>query len=122
MARWNKSNNAMQLTQVCYNLAILSPERRLEALREFQLSMQMVDADFAEFQQDVVDPMIRRCDAAIPNVLSAVQRRFDFLPSSEWEESDDDKLPKPTTLDRYSPCACGSGKKFKFCRGCRVRK
>lgn len=113
-------NKAMQLTQVCYNVAILSPERRLVALRELQLSMQMDDAEFADLQQDVIDPMLRRCEAAMPSVLSAAQRRFDLLPSNEWEEAARDDRPKPTTADRYAPCPCNSGKKLKFCCGSRA--
>ncbi len=91
-------------------------------LGEMQQSLKMDDEEFATFRQSIVVPMIRRHEEMFPGLRS---RSFaDPAPSSP-------SLPAHTRkarpgerypgTDRYAPCPCGSGEKYKFCCGAKGR-
>lgn len=114
-------NKAMTLGQCCYNLALLSEDGREEVLRGLRTDFEMGEAEFDEFRRSIIDPMIRRHEQMFPrlhNRGSAGLWGADF-PPLESSEPPVAKAPAkaPASPDRYAPCPCGSGEKYKFCCG-----
>ena len=82
----------------------------------------MDDEEFEQFQRSLIDPMIRRHDEMFPlmhhrgftdrseNVLSVQPHPRTPAPAAKY----------PAT-DRYAPCSCNSGEKFRFCCGAKRR-
>ncbi|HMB07218.1 MAG TPA: SEC-C metal-binding domain-containing protein [Isosphaeraceae bacterium] len=115
-------NKAFAISQLCYNLALLPDDRRDTMLSEMRQTLGMDDAEFAEFRRSVIVPMIRRHEEMFPGMH---RRTFgDSAPSSSSLRAPTRKAaPRdryPGT-DRYAPCPCGSGEKYKFCCGAKGR-
>ena len=53
-------NKAMTISQLCWNLALLSEEGRDRMLSEIRPSLDMDEEQFGEFRRSIIDPMIRR--------------------------------------------------------------
>ena len=111
-------NKAFAMTQLCYNLALLPEDSRDTTLSEFRSAVNMDDEEFDAFRRSVIAPMIRRHQEMFP----LLHRRFATRPS----ESGPSPRAQPTTAapaekypgtDRYAPCPCDSGEKYKFCCG-----
>ena len=115
-------NKAFAISQLCYNLALLPDDQRDTTLDEMRQSLEMDEAEFAEFRRSVIDPMIRRHEEMFPGM----HRRIfgDAVPSSSSPRAQTRKASPgeryPGT-DRYAPCPCGSGEKYKFCCGAKGR-
>ena len=115
-------NKAFAISQLCYNLALLPDDRRDTMLSEMRQTLGMDDAEFAEFRRSVIVPMIRRHEEMFPGM-----RRLKFTDSAPSPSSP--RAPTPNAApgkrypgtDRYAPCPCGSGKKYKFCCGAKGR-
>ncbi len=138
----DEMNRAMTVAQMCWNLAILPEGEREEILDKFKAALEMTDGEFTEFRQHVVLSMIERHHEMFPGMRSRSKQIPDMidgiLPASvkkycgvTMERCDGaeisrhiDAVPSPTKkppkADRYAPCPCGSGRKYKFC--CGVRK
>ena len=115
-------NKAFAIGQLCYNLALLPDDQRDAMLSEMRPTLRMDDAEFAEFRRSVVMPMIRRHEEMFPGLHG---RSFGAsAPSSPSLRADSRKAAPggryPGT-DRYAPCPCGSGEKYKFCCGAKRR-
>ena len=101
-----------------------------------------MDADeFEEFRRSLLEPMIARHEEMFPLLHQRLRARAPTNDSpagerSSWPEPDwiapesrpfasepraAAAVPKKSTIDRYGPCPCGSGKKFKFCCGAKGR-
>jgi hypothetical protein len=111
-------NKALQMTQLCYNLALLPEERRDTVLSEFQSSVNMGDEEFNAFRRSFIAPMIQRHQEMFPRL----HRRSgsDFLESGfapQVQRGTPGSAEKEPVIDRYAPCPCNSGEKFKFCCG-----
>ncbi len=112
---------ALSLSTLCYNLALVPEDKREDALAEFRSKGGMNEEQFVEFRRDVIDPMIRRHEAmfpglhnrVIPGALAARPATATPAPAQPQPRPGD---PYPGT-DRYAPCPCGSGEKYKFCCG-----
>ena len=117
---------ALNLSMICWNLASLPTERREEAIDEMQPSLGMDDTEFAEFRRALLVPMIVRRHEMFP----AAQRWGSTGGVTvERDEPDEPWAPQQSTLtlarprkkypvdDRYGPCPCNSGQKYKFCCG-----
>jgi uncharacterized protein YecA (UPF0149 family) len=104
-------NRAMTLAQTCWNLALLPENQRETAIDELKPALDMADGEFAEFRQNIVLPMIHRHREMFPglHVYSKPTSNTVGVVSSETK-----KYPG---TDRYAPCPCGSGRKYKFCCG-----
>jgi uncharacterized protein YecA (UPF0149 family) len=102
---------AMAIAQMCWNLAILSEGEREKAIEDMKPALEMTDEEFADFRQDVILPMIQRHHAMFPGLNKGAQRTSSIptLTSSPTK-----KYPG---TDRYAPCPCGSGRKYKWCCG-----
>ena len=113
-------NKALVIGQLCYNLA-LSPEDRREAmLSELQPALRMDDEEFEAFRSSIVIPMIRRHEEMFPRI----HQRVVTDPRGSrplWPTRPRIEAPTATSpeIDRYAPCPCHSGKKYKFCCGLR---
>jgi hypothetical protein len=114
-------NKALQLSQLCYNLALLPEADRETTISGMRQGLDMDDAEFDAFRRGVIDPMIRRHQQMFPLMH---QRRTTALwdGPSLWSDSE---MPEPAKesppTDRYAPCPCNSGRKYKFCCGTKRR-
>jgi hypothetical protein len=115
-------NKVFAISQLCYNLALLPDDRRDTMLSEMRQSLGMDDVEFAEFRRSVIDPMIRRHEELFPGMR---RRSFgDSAPSPFSPRAYTSKAApgeRYPGIDRYAPCPCGSGEKYKFCCGAKGR-
>ena len=115
-------NKAFAISQLCYNLALLPEDSRDKTLSEMRPTLKMDDEEFDEFRRSIIDPMIRRHEEMFPRMhrrgsanlcaerpLAAGAAREMAAPAEKY----------PGT-DRYAPCPCNSGEKYKFCCGRRA--
>jgi uncharacterized protein YecA (UPF0149 family) len=111
-------NNAFSMSTLCYNLALLPEDSREEALSEMRPTLKMDDEEFKEFRRSVIDPMIRRHQEMFPlmhrRVATALSQSATPLWSQPKMAAAAEKYPG---TDRYAPCPCNSGEKYKFCCG-----
>jgi hypothetical protein len=115
-------NKAFAISTLCYNLALLPEDQRDTTLSEMQRDLEMDDEEFDEFRRSIVDPMIRRHQEMFP----LMHRRVATAPlqsgPSPWSQpkmaAAAEKYPG---TDRYAPCPCNSGEKYKFCCGAKRR-
>jgi hypothetical protein len=116
-------NKAFALSQACYNLALLPKEDREAAIDEMRSSLAMDDEEFAEFRRELVDPMIQRHERMFPLMhrrISAHLLQSRSLPGAYPTIAEHPETPPPPS-DRYAPCPCNSGRKYKFCCGAKRR-
>jgi SEC-C motif len=111
-------NNAFTLSQLCYNLALLPEHSRDRTLSEMRPALKMDDEEFDAFQRSIVVPMIRRHQEMFPKmhrrVATDLPQSGPSLPAQPRMASPAEKYPG---IDRYAPCPCNSGQKYKFCCG-----
>jgi uncharacterized protein YecA (UPF0149 family) len=115
-------NKAFEMSQLCYNLALLPEADRETTISEMQQSLKMDDAEFDEFRRGLIDPMIRRHQHMFPLMhrrVSAARSQNGPPPLSVLEMPEPAETAPPT--DRYAPCPCNSGRKYKFCCGAKRR-
>ena len=109
---FEQTEKAFGLAQVCFNLAQLPLDEREEFIQRMQSDMGLDDAEFADFRQGLIDPMMARHDRAASLANLAVETTYRNRIGSDHQS------PRPkVTVDRYAPCPCQSGKKYKFCCG-----
>jgi SEC-C motif len=115
-------NKAFAISQICFNLALLPDDRRETTLSEMRPTLKMDDEEFDAFRRSIVVPMIRRHQEMFP----LMHRRDSTDPSqsspSLWAHPKKAAAAElyPGT-DRYAPCPCNSGEKYKFCCGAKGR-
>jgi hypothetical protein len=115
-------NEALSISQLCYNLAISPEATRETVLRELRPSFPMDDDEFDAFLRELLLPMIRRHERMFP----LMHRRLSAGRSSSGSSSRGDRISAeaaktPPPSDRYAPCPCNSGRKYKFCCGAKGR-
>jgi hypothetical protein len=126
----SQMQRAMNIAQLCWNLALLPEEKRNAAIDEYQSPLKMSDEDFAEFRHKIILPMIRRHIEKFPGLHSrsqqlrqatvAVSPPTRMYPTEHLFSSFGDASPPPmkrSAMGRYDPCPCGSGRKYKWCCG-----
>ena len=115
-------NEAMAISQLCYNLALLPEDRRETMFGEMRQDLGMDDAEFAEYRRSIIDPMIRRHEEMFPGMRN---RSFAAPAPSPPSPPAHTRKARPGErypgTDRYAPCPCGSGEKYKFCCGAKGR-
>jgi hypothetical protein len=115
-------NEAVAISQLCFNLALLADEQRGTMLSEMQLTLKMNDREFDEFLRSTVNPMIRRHKEMFPLMhrrgSSDTQQSAPALRTHTRNAAIAERYPG---TDRYAPCPCNSGEKYKFCCGSRGR-
>jgi hypothetical protein len=121
-------NKAFTISQLCYNLALMPEDERDRMLGEMRPSLQMDDEEFDDFRRSVVVPMIRRHQEMFPRMHG--RKSADFSPSGPSRSGPSPIGPSLQTrlnaparreaypgTNRYAPCPCNSGRKYKFCCG-----
>jgi hypothetical protein len=115
-------NKAFAISQLCYNLALFPHDERSAAVAEMQRSLKMADAEFDDFRRSVLDPMIQRHEAMFPRLHGRVSddpsQSGPSLRAHPRQTARGEKYPG---TDRYAPCPCNSGEKYKFCCGAKRR-
>jgi hypothetical protein len=111
-------NKALAIGQLCFNLALFPEDKRDTALGEMRTSLQMNDEEFDEFRNSIVTPMIQRHQQMFPQM----HRRVSTSPwlSGPLAPAQPSMAASAETYpgtDRYAPCPCNSGQKYKFCCG-----
>lgn len=119
-------NKAMQLSMMCYNLALLPGDKQDEMLSGMQGQLNMDDVEFQDFKDSLVLPMIRRHHEMFPQ-MSNRRGVSDFVSDEKPIRASRQTIPvaqapkaPAVALDPYASCPCNSGKKYKFC--CRIKK
>jgi SEC-C motif len=115
-------NKAFALSQLCYNLSLLPEDSRDKTLSEMRTQLGMDDEEFDDFRRSIIAPMIRRHEEMFPRM----HQRFAVGPSQSGlspgaharKAAPAEKYPG---TDRYAPCPCNSGEKYKFCCGAKRR-
>ena len=110
-------NKALAISQVCWNLAILPKGDQEEMLNKLRPSLEMDADEFEEFRQSLLVPMIQRHEEMFPRLQ---QRRTDSSQNDLWSQERERsaaRTEKYPGTDRYAPCPCNSGRKYKFCCG-----
>jgi hypothetical protein len=116
-------NKAFMISQLCFNLALVPEDSRDRAMSEMRPSLNMSDEEFDDFRHSIIVPMIRRHQEMFPQM----HRRVSTNSSPSGPSPSGPSLrarprmtasaqPYPGT-DRYAPCPCNSGEKYKFCCG-----
>ena len=105
---------AMTMAQMCWNFALLPEDQRDAAIEKVKPALNMTDEVFAEFRLKFILPMIRRHCQMFP-LLHSRSKPMSILFDDEPPPPPPKK--KPVVKDRYAPCPCGSGRKYKWCCG-----
>jgi uncharacterized protein YecA (UPF0149 family) len=117
-------NKALKMSQLCYNLALTPEADRERMISEMRQSLEMNDEEFDAFRRGLIDPMIRRHHEMFPLMHQRRATARSQNGSSPWALPEmaepAEASPSPPT-DRYAPCPCNSGRKFKFCCGAKRR-
>jgi len=101
--------SAISIAQMCWNIALLPQSKQEDALASFRSALNMEDdAEFEDFKQSVVEPMILRHHKMFPNMSR--------INSQSIPAANPGKRKYPGT-GRNEPCPCNSGKKYKWCCG-----
>ncbi|MGM0531720.1 MAG: SEC-C metal-binding domain-containing protein [Bacteroidota bacterium] len=93
---------------MCWNLALLPESKQEEMLAKMRSALNMDDAEFADFREEVIAPMILRHHKMFPNISRQ------YLQTSASAAPNEKKYPG---TGRNEPCPCNSGKKYKWCCG-----
>jgi hypothetical protein len=111
-------DNALGMSQICFNLALMPAEERTSFLKDLQPDLGMNDQELEEFQRDVVVPMIRRHEKMFPlmHLRSAFGSMDGFFSPRQSVLATKPKQKYPGA-EPYEPCPCNSGKKYRFCCG-----
>lgn len=115
-------NKALPIGQLCYNLALLPDDQRPEMLDHMRSAFDLDDEEFDDFKRSLVAPLICRHEQMIPGLhrrdLPGDTRSFPtrVAPRVAAKPSETQR-----PIDRYAPCPCNSGKKYKFCCGMKLR-
>jgi uncharacterized protein YecA (UPF0149 family) len=110
-------NRALSIAQMCWNFALLPEDQREAAINEIQPALNMTDADFAEFRQRLILPMIARHHEMFPGLHGRLTQVPQVSRVSNTVAAVPSPRKTPPRTDRYAPCPCGSGRKYKFCCG-----
>jgi uncharacterized protein YecA (UPF0149 family) len=111
---------ALQLSQLCWNLAILPQESREGFLTKMQQALGMDDEEFEDLERGVVLPMIQRHQEMFP-ALHHPSRLVP--PQGAPVRTSPPPAARPRVVKKFpgtgrnEPCPCGSGRKYKVCCG-----
>lgn len=115
-------NKALTIGQLCWSLALLSEEDRDKSLSEMQPTLKLDDDELDSFRRDVINPMIRRHRDMIPQMHQGNSfNPFESSRSPQVQTRTESPTERFPGTDRYAPCPCQSGKKYKFCCGAKGR-
>jgi uncharacterized protein YecA (UPF0149 family) len=107
----DQMNHAMALAQTCWNLALVTEDELEAVLDKMKPSLKMTEAEFAEFRQHIILPMIQRHREMFPGMHAR------SMPTSATISAVSAPTNKHPKTGRNAPCPCGSGRKYKHCCG-----
>lgn len=111
-------DSAFALAQVCWNLALLPEEGRVNALGEMRTTLKMNDEEFAVFRRSILVPMIQRHQEMFPHMHRLGSREpSEGVPASQTRPTPPVRTEKYPGTGRNAPCPCNSGRKYKLCCG-----
>lgn len=111
-------NRAFGISQLCYNLSLMPEDSRAQTLSEMRLTLEMDDEEFDDFRRSIVVPMIQRHQELFPQMhRRSPSDSSPSGPSSRKPPRMADRTKANPKTDRYAPCPCNSGRKYKFCCG-----
>lgn len=111
--------NALTLSQLCWNMALMSEADRNLFLDNMPPIPNMAPADLENFKRTIVGPMIQRHQ----EMFAGMNRQVPMAPprSAPVYETPTPAARRPVKkyagTGRNEPCPCGGGKKYKFCCG-----
>lgn len=117
---------ALALGQLCFNLGQMDQDSRSDHLEKLRESMALSVEEYAEFYVTIILPMLIRHEEMFPRNGSMRMRVPDLMDAFQPDDdlsTDDEKtiytapVKRDRSIDRYAPCTCNSGKKYKFCCG-----
>lgn len=114
---------ALAISQLCYNLALMPEGSRDPAISEMRLSLEMDDEEFDEFRRSLLVPMIQRHQEMFPRMHrrgstdSSQSGPSPEGPSFRTRPEMAARREAYPGTNRYAPCPCNSGRKYKFCCG-----
>jgi hypothetical protein len=115
-------NKAFAMSQLCYNLALLPEDSRDSTLSEMRQAVKMDDEEFDAFRRSVITPMIQRHQMMFPRLHQQFATGpSQSGPSPQAHSRTAARAEKYPGTDRYAPCPCNSGEKYKFCCGAKRR-
>jgi uncharacterized protein YecA (UPF0149 family) len=100
-------------------------------LSDVRCDLAMDDEEFEAFRRSIIVPMIHRYEEMFPRMHgraptgtlhrgpSLGRLRSGLSPRSQPSMAAPAK--QRASIDRFAPCPCGSGKKYKFCCGSKGR-
>ena len=101
---------------------MLPEDRRETLLSEMRPSLEMDDKEFDAFRRSILDPMIRRHEQMFPQMhQKAAAGPWQSGPLAQAHPGVTAPAKTYSAIDRYAPCPCGSGEKYKFCCGKKAR-
>lgn len=106
---------ALLISELCSVLAQLPENNRDAKLRDVQRSLEMGDDDFEAFRSSVIEPMVRRYEEMFAPLHMQIDRLVES--AAEYHRLGAKAVETYPGTDRYAPCPCNSGKKYKFCCG-----
>jgi uncharacterized protein YecA (UPF0149 family) len=119
---YEQMNKAFAIGQLCYNLALLPKDKQDESLSELRASLEMDDDEFDEFRRGVLVPMIQRHEEMFPRLHGhSPNAPSQYVSSLQPTPKTAAPAEKYAVTDRYAPCPCNSGRKYKFCCGAKSR-
>jgi hypothetical protein len=115
-------SKAFAVSQFCYNLALSPEEMRETALSEMRATLEMDDEGFDAFRRTIVVPMIERHQQMFPRLHNRGSADpWQSVPSVQAQPRTTASREAYPGTDRYAPCPCNSGQKYKFCCGMKRR-
>ncbi len=115
-------NKAFAIGTLCYNLALFPVDARETAISEMREKLKMDDEEFDEFRRSIIAPMILRHQEMFPRLHGrGSPAPWHSGPSPQANPKTAASAKKPPAIDRYAPCPCNSGEKYKFCCGAKRR-
>ncbi|WP_295393081.1 SEC-C metal-binding domain-containing protein [uncultured Thiodictyon sp.] len=110
---------AMTLSQLCWNLALVPQEKRDEFLAGVQPELKMDDEEFADFKRTIVTPMIERHHELFPGMsqMGPIAESASVAAHEIARPAPRRPTKKYAGTGRNEPCPCGSGTKYKRCCG-----
>ena len=106
---------ALLISELCSMLAQFPENDRETKVRKVQRSLKIDDDQFEVFRSSVIEPMVRR----YAEMFAPMHMQIDRLVESAaaYDRLGAKAAEKYPGTDRYAPCPCQSGKKYKCCCG-----
>jgi preprotein translocase subunit SecA len=100
---YTQMQNTLSIAQLCWNMALMPRDEREKQIAAMQPKLAMNDAEFAEFRDSILLPMIAR--------------HHEMFPDMHRTDSQKRAPIQREKTGRNDPCPCSSGKKYKRCCG-----